>query len=272
MVLTAGACRSERTGPAATPYTQPTEAMDAAVSCATAGPHKTVLLVHGTGQTPASTWGLGYTAMLVALDYRVCTIALPGRATGDMRVSAEYVARAIERLSTNGQLDVVAHSQGGLLVRRAVSTFTQAVGGADTVVELGTPNHGSSWFTDLCRPSECRPAEFQMQPGSTFITSLNDGGEAKGGARYVSIWSRADQLVQPAEPPTAALMGATNLALEDVCPGVVVTHDRLLSNAVAVAAVVDALTHRDGPSRERLSAVPCDGADLPGFMPAVTPS
>ncbi|MEZ0110524.1 cell wall-associated NlpC family hydrolase [Catenulispora sp. EB89] len=87
-----------------------------------------------------------------------------------------------------GQVAVVAHSMGGLIIRDAIGgTRTHRSGyppsiPVDNVVTLGTPHQGTLWATSQeCRVShaaswsnEC----FQMIPGSDFLNGLPvDSGE-----------------------------------------------------------------------------------------------
>ncbi len=216
----------------------------APVRCGPARPEQPpVLLIHGTGMTSAS-WG-GYLPALEAAGFRACTIDLPGRSEGDIRVTAGSVASAIVALyrADGGRpVDVVTHSQGGLDARWALKYFAATQGEVTTVVELGAPNHGTDAVPFVCSVSPpCSVAAEQMEPQSSLLQELNAGTETPGRARYVSIYSTSDALITPVDPPTAALRGAVNLPVQAICFGRVVTHQQFLTDPLVVDLVLRAL-------------------------------
>jgi triacylglycerol esterase/lipase EstA (alpha/beta hydrolase family) len=215
-----------------------------------------VLLVHGTFTNGHEEWDWGYRPALRALGFDTCVVTYPDRGLGDIQVSAEYVAfavRAIHRL-TGRKVDMVGHSQGGLMPRWAIKYWPSVRSELDDFVMLAAPNHGTLTAARPT-PSVARPESFfQMAPGSNFVRTLNAGDETPGRISYSSLYSLFDELVQPAAPvPTAALdwkhegPNTRNLAIQRKCPGRLVDHVGIATtDAVAFALVVDALEHR-GP-------------------------
>jgi triacylglycerol esterase/lipase EstA (alpha/beta hydrolase family) len=177
--------------------------------------------------------------------YRVCEVTLPLEATGDIQVSAEYVARAIQRVGTpTTPVVVLTHSQGALEARWALKYFATTAGRVAEVIELGAPNHGISTVPDVCQPGRtCQPAAIQMIVGSTFLRALNRPTETPGGAAYVSFYSLTDKIIRPVAPPTAALVGARNVAFQSICPARAVTHAAMLYDPWVFAVVSAVIGH-----------------------------
>ena len=107
--------------------------------------------------------------------------------------SAERLAAFIEKVARREgveQVDVVAHSMGGLVAR----WFIEKSGGGARVrklITIATPHHG----TALASLALGR-ARRDIHPGSPLFSSL---GQAPHDANYTSIWSRCDNMVLPPE-------------------------------------------------------------------------
>ena len=267
-------------GPAAgdPPYSVPTADLAAALDCPAtfAHPeHEPVLLVHGTFTAGHEQFAWNYELLLADRGIDACVVTYPDRGLGDMQVSAEYVAYALQEIHrrTGQQVDMVGHSQGATMPRWALKFWPSARAAVDDFVMLAGPNHGTTLADGAdTSPTPLYPALYQFDPGSQFVTTLNAGDETPGEIDYSSIYSRLyDELVQPDGPvPTAGLdwghedARTKNLAVQDVCPGRLVDHitigtvDRLTQELV-----LDALLH-DGPvepARTTLSAL-CAVPDL----------
>lgn len=235
--------------------------------------HRPVLLVHGTGLTPAQSWSWNYGAVLPRLGYPTCTVALPQAALGDIQVASEYVVHAVDAVSArwSSRVDVVGHSQGGLEPRWALRWWPGLRTKVDHYVGLASPNHGI-YAADACAASgNCWPAVWQMRQGAAFLRALNSDGESPGPTSYTDVYSQTDDLVRPAlVDPTAALAPAanvSNIAVQQVCPGRYVNHAGMLADAVVWAVVMDTLNHA-GPGRiDRLSPGVCTGVFMPGVDP-----
>ena len=268
------------------PYSVPLGRLDAALHCSGRSGVPEVLLVPGTGDTPQRAYSPIWAPGLHRAGYRVCEVTLPLRATGDIQVSAEYVARAVQRLSAPPiPLYVVTHSQGALEVRWALKYFSTASGRVREVVELGAPNHGISIAHDVCAPGvTCQPAVMQMVVGSRFLHALNSGSQTPGGASYVSFYSLTDEIIRPVSPPTAALQGARNVAFQSICPSRAVNHASMLYDPWVFAVVTAVLGSPDAsivgfgdecgqgiPRSPFTRAAPKSGEARPGPEPPLAP-
>jgi hypothetical protein len=242
------------------PYSVPAAQLAAAVDCPATfshGDREPVLLVHGTGTRGHEEYAWNYELLLADAGFDVCVVTYPDRGLGDMQVSAEYIAYAVNLMhnATGRPVDMVGHSQGGLMPRWAIKWWPSVQSAVDDFVMLASPNHG----TDIARGAKDAPFPMsavmrQFDPASEFVRVLNAGDETPGDISYTSIYSAMDQLVLPALPvPTAGLEwgsdspAVSNILIQDVCPGRVVEHLGIgTTDRAAQILVIDALVG-DGP-------------------------
>jgi triacylglycerol lipase len=248
----------------------PTPKLAAALTCPSAFTHprhEPVLLVHGTGLDADESWSWNYAKILPPAGFDTCAVTLPDEALGDIQVATEYVVYAVERIRARSgrRVDVITHSQGGMEGRWAVRWWPQAREAIDDLVLLASPNHGIA-AADLCAGSgNCWPAVWQMATASRFLAALNRPDETPGAVAFTNVYSRSDELVQPAS--TVPLQGASNVAVQDVCPRPV-HHGGLLDDAPTYALVIDALTHAGGADPERIDPATCAQPFAPGISAA----
>lgn len=241
----------------------------ASVSCPATFTHlerNPILLVHGTASTPEENWGWNYARVLPSLGYDVCAVRLPNRALDDIQISAEYVVYAIRRVAmlSGVKIDVIGHSQGGMLPRWALKFWPNLRRMVDDFVALAPPNHGAYGADYLC-PTTCAPAAQQQKTTSKFMAALN-AGSPKLGVDYTIINSLTDELVQPAVgTPTAAVAGASNILVQDICPGRPVHHAGLVHDAVIYRLVMDALRYRGPADPGRVDPAVCTETSAPGL-------
>jgi hypothetical protein len=214
-----------------------------------------ILVVPGTGSDGSQVYELGKGAF-DAIGRRPCTVSLPDRATADLQISIQYVVHAIRALSraTRRRIAVAGISQGGLLARVALTYWPSLRRQVTDVVTaaathrgaLGTPEAGARCLVD-----GCPPAIWQQAARSNFMRALNNGrDETPGGTAYTTVRSATDEVVQPqtGRAPASALSGASNILIQDVCPGRTTDHIGTAVDSVTIAALRDAVTHK-GPAR-----------------------
>jgi triacylglycerol lipase len=196
-----------------------------------------VLLVPGYNGTPGSLNALA--SRLRTGGRRVVTVGLPDRGTGDLRASARLLAGAVDRTGA-ARVDLVGFSAGGVVVRLLVAEPAFAIR-ARRVVLLGAPNHGTELAGAAAGldPGLCDGACAQLVPGSALLAELNRVDETPPGPQFTSIWTDLDQTVTP--PVSAALDGAANVRLQEVCAGTRVGHGGLVRDRLALGLVVGAL-------------------------------
>jgi triacylglycerol esterase/lipase EstA (alpha/beta hydrolase family) len=251
------------------------ETMAAALSCPASfsGAHDPVLFVHGTTLTAESNWSWNYAKTLPAQGYDVCLVDLPDRARADIQESTEYVVSAIRTMaarSANGQVDVVGFSQGPLEQRWAVKWWPDVRAQVDDLVAMAGAAHGVTQADFTCSRKSCIPPIWQMKPDSQFLAALNAGDQTPGDVDYTSVYSRTDQIVWRRDAggnpwdDSARVDGASNIAVQDVCPGRYVEHVQMVYDAVVYAAVFDALAHEGGADPSRIDQAVCLQRAMPG--------
>jgi triacylglycerol lipase len=255
------------------PLTVPPAFLAAALHCPHGFHHLTrnpVLLVHGTTQTAAETWGWNYLKVLDTVGYDVCGVDLPDRALGDMQVASEYVVFAVREMAsqTGRKVDMVGHSQGSEELRWALKWWPDVLASVEHYISLAAPDHGDLDFNAMCLHA-CWPSAWQERVGAAFMSALNAGDETPGDVAYTSIYTLTDQFVEPeALTPTSGLAGGRRIAVQDICPGRVVDHMGMLADAVAYALVLDALTHPgETANPDRIDPTVCSRILMPGVDP-----
>ena len=199
----------------------------------------TVLLVPGYG---------GNTGSLTALADRLRStgrvanvVALPGDGTGDLLAQVDTLDTAVNNALSGGapSVDVIGYSAGGLVARLWVARDA-GEHRARRIVTLGAPLHGTQIAaagTSLL-PGACPMACQQLVPSSALLRGV-DAQALPAGLPWLSVWTQDDQTVTP--PDSARLAGAVNVPLQQICPGVQVSHSELPSNPLVTGMVLAAL-------------------------------
>jgi triacylglycerol lipase len=170
---------------------------------------------------------------------RTAVIVEPvGDGTGDLRAQAEHLGEFASRVREDAgaaSVDVIGYSAGGVVAR----LWVREGGGADMarrVLTLGSPQHGTSQAALGAEfAGSCPPACEQLVPESDLLRRLNAGDETPAGPMWATIRSTTDQVVTPVG--SAALSGALNILVQDVCPGSMVAHGDLPRHPVVLAAL-----------------------------------
>ena len=239
--------------------------IEASIACGEPGEAGTILLVPGTGTTPAEAFGPSLSATLPPFGYEVCTVELPGRSIGDIQDSTEYVVGAVRTITdrTGEPLALVAHSQGVLQSRAAVAFWPDVADDVTMIAAIGGPNAGTPSASALCAEG-CVPALWQMSPGSAFLTAL-DAAWAESSVPVTVVRTLTDEFVPPES--AGAIPDATIVTIQDWCADRQVSHGAQLTDPIGHAGIVSALAN-DGVAQDvDIEAVGCAetvvaGADL----------
>jgi hypothetical protein len=195
-----------------------------------------VLLVPGYGGNGQSLQPLA--AALRSAGRTAVVVEPLGDGTGDLRAQAQHLGEVASRVREDAEaasVDVIGYSAGGVVAR----LWVRDDGGAEVarrVLTLGSPHHGSrqaalgAEFAGGC-PAACE----QLIPDSDLLRRLNAGDETPDGPLWATVRSTSDQVVTPVD--SAALSGALNIVVQDVCPGSTAAHGDLPSNPVVLAAL-----------------------------------
>ena len=231
-----------------------------------------VLFVPGTTLAPEN-YSWNWLRALADAHWPYCTVELPNRGMSDVQVAGEYVVSAIRTMYARygGRIDVVGHSQGGMVPRWAFRFWPDTRAMVDDLVGLSPSNHGTLDANGFCASGGCPPAFWQQRMGSSFLKALNSGQETFSGISYSNIYTRIDEVVVPnvSDRSSSSLHGGggeiANVSLQDVCP---VGADEHLAigtySNVAFRLALDALTHPGPADPRRVSLSACTNPFMPG--------
>jgi triacylglycerol esterase/lipase EstA (alpha/beta hydrolase family) len=218
-----------------------------------------VILVNGTFANQDDNWQAA-APLLADNGYCVFTFNYGGTgdvtATGDIATSATELASFVSQVLTAtgaAQVDLVGHSQGGMMPRY----YLKFLGGAPyvhTLVGLAPSNHGTTvdgigtLVNDLSSIGELSgeisptcTACGEQEAGSAFLTSLNAGGDTVAGVSYTVIETRNDEVVTPYTSAFLSGPDVTNIIVQNQCPLDQSDHLELAADPVALADVLNAL-------------------------------
>jgi triacylglycerol esterase/lipase EstA (alpha/beta hydrolase family) len=231
-------------------------------SCKPSAAHpRPVILVHGTAEDRSDNWQAlspllydnGYCVFALNYGSYAGSGALGIYATGDIPQSGRELSSFVDRvLSATGasQVDIVGHSQGGMMPRY----YVRFLGGAakvHTLVGFAPSNHGTTLdglFTlggyvpgSRIFPHTLCPACQEQQAGSSFLATLNAGGDTVTGVNYTVIESANDEVVTPYTSAFLSGPGVRNILLQSQCPLEQGEHLSMAYDHIADADVLSAL-------------------------------
>lgn len=260
------------------PLTVPKAKLDAALHChgkLQGARRQPIMLVTGTGATGDEAYAIGKGAF-DAYRHPVCTVDYPNFTTADVQVSVQYLVNGIRSMQRRAgrPIAIIGISQGGLLPRFALTYWPSLRAQVTDVVAAAGTQHGTTLYgAAACAASGCAPALWQQAAGSKLLAALNaQPDETPGPTSWTTVRSTTDETVQPqtGPHPTSALEGATNIAIQSVCPGRQVSHIGTILDSVTFAALTDAVAH-DGAARvARLPKDVCAHPYAPGLDVAGT--
>ncbi len=224
-------------------------------SCTSAEPP--VVLLHGTFSTVAG----NFAALAAALQAQGrCVYGINYGLSGvrPVRESATTVAGFVDDvLAVTGaeQVDVVAFSQGGLVLRTALRLDGLAPD-VGTAVLIAPTFHGSTSVLLNDLPVAACPACADQAAGSALLQRLDAGGDLDGDVDYATISSRDDTVVTPVDtqPPVGPEERVASLIIQDRCPGAAVDHLAMPGDPGVIVWVREALATGGHPTP---SAYPC---------------
>lgn len=181
-------------------------------------------------------------------------------ATAPVKDSATQLAPFVDAVrSATGakQVDLVGHSQGGMMPRY----YMGFLGGAKYVhqlVGIAPSNHGTEGV--ILPPPDLVPtpdytaagcaACADQQAGSPFMQELNSIGDTVAGPSYTVISTTHDEVVIPYNSQflNGSARQVTNITIQDKCPADVIEHDQAPNDPVVHQLVGNALAQPSGPA------------------------
>ena len=231
-----------------------------------------LMLVTGTGASGTEAYAIGKPA-LDAYGAPVCYVDFPNNTTADLQISVQYLVYGLKTMSRRAgrQVAVLGISQGALLPRVALTYWPSLRTKVSDVIAVAGPQHGTTALKlAACGAATggCIPAAFQQAAGSKFLKALNaQPVEAPGPTSWTTVRSATDETVRPTtgKHPTSSLKGATNVLIQSVCPGRVVSHIGTILDSVTFALAEDAVAHRGPAKVSRLPKDICEHRFAPGL-------
>ena len=101
-----------------------------------------------------------------------------------------------------------------------------------------------------------------------MLKALNaEPDESPDPTSWTTVRTATDETVQPTggRHPTSSLKGATNILIQDICPGRQVGHIPSALDSVTFAASEDAITHKGPANVKRLPKDVCSKLLAPGL-------
>lgn len=226
-----------------------------------------ILMVPGTGAYGGSTYASNFAILFSENSTPSVSpvyLNVPGALLNDAQINAEYVAYAINYLSSltdHANISVIAWSQGNIDTQWALKYWPSTRTVVNDFICISPDFHGTVMAYLLCPgfpDLPCDPSVIQQEYTSNFITTLRSDDGDSAYVPTTTIYSLFDEIVQPQTSGTSASaylndargVGVSNNMVQQLCPdlpaGGVYTHEGVLYNPLAYALTVDALTH-DGP-------------------------
>ncbi len=236
----------------------------------TRGGLEPMMLVTGTGYTGAEAYIIG-SAALKTTKRPICYVNFPYRTTGDIQIAAQYLVSGIRRMAAmyGKPIGVFGVSQGGLLPRWALTYWPSLRAKVSDVIAVAGTQHGTTVGLGTCSAiNPCQAASWQQGARSNLLKAINaEPDESVGPTSWTTVRSATDETVQPqtGPHPTSALKGATNILIQDICPGRNVSHIGSALDSVTFAASEDALTHKGPANVKRLPKDVCSKLLAPGL-------
>ncbi|OIW28817.1 alpha/beta-hydrolase [Coniochaeta ligniaria NRRL 30616] len=215
---------------------------------------------------------------------------VPGALLGDAQSNAEYVAYAINYISSisaNANVSLITWSQGGLDAQWAFTFWPSTRGLVSDFIAVSPDFHGTVFAPALCLSpgktgfNPCPPSVIQQEYDSRFVATLRAKGGADAYVPTTTVYSGLyDEIVEPQQGVLASAFlrdgrraGVTNVEVQTACfgrpAGSFYGHAGVLFSPLTAALVVDALSH-PGPAnlgRLDLGAV-CKTYVAPGLTVA----
>lgn len=217
--------------------------------------------------TDEESFGWNYLPQLQSLGIPLCSLSIPDGGFGDLQNAAEYVVLAVRQMAAISERSIIlfGHQHGPLDELWALMFWPDIPQQVSSLISLATPYQGTTSAQNTCALSgSCPPSVWQIAQGSNFLAALNARPLPTGPA-YTSIATQFDEFITP-QPQASRREGATNILLQDICPGRLVEHFSILADNVVYELVLDAINNPGSPANpNNLPDGICAG---PLFMPA----
>ncbi|MEV4125585.1 alpha/beta fold hydrolase [Nocardia sp. NPDC049707] len=227
-----------------------------------------VVLLHGFAGDEYRAWGylgpaLANAGLCVYSFSYGGSNAMQGGGNGPVADSAVEIKQKLSALTTRlgvTEVDLIGHSEGGILAQYIVKTDSEIAGGVRSVTTISSPTRGAlgDLGATLLNTGNLRdklpvpPAVRDLLAGSAFLQELNSGPVTVPGVAYTTISSRFDPITAFGQNPAMiAEPGVDNYVLQNVCPGSKAGHNGTVFSPTTAALVLNAL------DRSTVRPIPC---------------
>ncbi len=219
--------------------------------------HRPVVLLHGSFSTVRSNFSALVPAVLAAgrcvygVNYGDGGVAAVTSSAGQ----AAALMTAVLADTGASSVDVIAYSQGGLVLRTALR-LNGLADKVSTAVLIAPSWNGTSARAAASLPASLCPACADQVADSPLLQRLRSGGDLDGSVRYAEISSSSDIVVTPvsSQVPSGPADRVRSVVVEKVCPALVTDHIGL----PGVRGVIDwAVAALDTDGRPPDSALTC---------------
>ncbi|KAL2807961.1 alpha/beta-hydrolase [Aspergillus granulosus] len=224
-----------------------------------------VILVPGTGTYGGEAFAHNFAKLLKASSFGdPVWLNIPGRMCDSSPINAQFVAYAIQYISTRSQkqVAVVGWSQGNLSTQWALKYWPSTREKVNNFICLSADFAGTieAWgLTPFENTQPGTPAVWHQRRNADFIITLRSNGGDSAYVPTTSIYSATDEVVQPQSGHRASAfmkdergVGVTNCELQVVASfkpaGLIYTHESVMYNPLAWALAEDAMKN-GGPGR-----------------------
>ena len=229
-------------------------------SCVPSAAHpRPVVLIHGTVENMRDNFNAlspllknsGYCvyALNYGGQYGQSVIGATARVADGARELAPFVDRVLAATGAS-KVDIVGHSQGGMLPRYYLKNLDGAAKVAH-LVGLTPSNHGTT-FDGLLTLAAAFPGGSQVvgtacpacddqTAGSPFLEDLHAGGDTVPGVSYTVITTRYDEVVTPYTSAFLTGPDTTNIVVQDQCALDAAEHLAISYDHIALQEVLNAL-------------------------------
>ena len=188
-----------------------------------------VLCIHGFLRNGTCMWGLRRALERRGRPTRAVSMGRPLRSIDGYTPPLEAVLRQLAGAYPGQKIDIVAHSMGGIVLRRVLARHPDLAPAVCRIVTLGSPHRG----TAAIRRAWGAPESRQLGRGAEFLIRLPDFHTSAPGARVITVAAEHDFIVYPES--TSHLPGTQAVNIPNT------SHPGLLTEAQVIAQVVDVL-------------------------------
>ncbi|WP_433713856.1 esterase/lipase family protein [Nocardia sp. CA-084685] len=227
-----------------------------------------VVVLHGFAGDEYRAWGyLGPTLANAGLCVYSFSYggsnAMQGGGNGPLADSAVEVEQKLTALTARlgvSKVDLIGHSEGGIMAQYIVKTDPDIASGVRSVTTISSPTHGTlgDLGATLLDTGNLRdelpvpPAVKDLLAGSAFLQELNSGPITVPGVAYTTISSRFDPISSFGQNEAIlAEPGVDNYVLQNLCPGSKAGHNGTAFSPTTAALVLNAL------DRSTVRPIPC---------------